>query len=200
MEMIARLRWVIIAFFVLIFLILIGWGLSSIARSIFASDTPENVEQAEEQSAIVRETNVARFTVSGPVVASKEHRSYTVEVNPNVVVITLYSDYGQKELDQKSYKNNEQAYSVFLSALDVAEVTSRISGTNEEDDLLFEGQCSTGRRYIVALDDQLVRWSVSCNSQSGTIAKSNMSTIRRLFNEQVPGIEEILEDTGLYQR
>lgn len=200
MEMIARLRWVIIAFFVLIFLILIGWGLSSIARSIFASDTPENVEQAEEQSAIVRETNVARFTVSGPVVASKEHRSYTVEVNPNVVVITLYSDYGQKELDQKSYKNNEQAYSVFLSALDVAEVTSRISGTNEEDDLLFEGQCSTGRRYIVALDDQLVRWSVSCNSQSGTIAKSNMSTIRRLFNEQVPDIEEILEDTGLYQR
>jgi hypothetical protein len=200
MEMIARLRWVIIAFFVLIFLILIGWGLSSIARSIFASDAPENIQEVEERSALVRETDVARFTVSGPVVASKEHRSYTVEVNPNVVTITLYSDYGQKELDQKSYTNNEQAFSVFLSALDAAEVTSRISGTNEEDDLLFEGQCSSGRRYIVGLDDQLVRWSVSCNSQSGTIAKTNMSTIRRLFNEQAPDAKEMLEDTGLYQR
>src|SRR6056297_711435 len=118
MEMIARLRWIIIAFFVLIFLILVGWGLSSIARSIFSSDAPRNIQAAEEISASVRQSSVARFTTSGPVVASSEHRSYTIEVNPNVVTITLYSDYGQEELDQKSYRNNQEAFDVFLKSLD----------------------------------------------------------------------------------
>jgi hypothetical protein len=149
-------------------------------------------------SAAVQETDVARFTTSGPVVASREQRSYTIEVNPNVVTITLYSDYGQKELDQKSYRNNQEAFDVFLKSLDAAGVSTRISGTNSEDDLLYEGQCATGRRYVVALDSDLVRWSVSCDTVSGTIKKSSMSTIRRLFNNQVPEAREFLEDTNLY--
>ncbi len=199
MEMIARLRWVIIAFFVLIFLILIGWGLSSIARSIFTSDDAQTIEETSAASVEVLEADVAFFTTSGPIVASSEHRSYTIEVNPNTVTATLFSDYGQKELDQISFRNNQQAYDVFISALDNAGVSTRISGTDSDDDLEFEGVCPSGRRYVVALDTDLVRWSVSCDQTSGTIKKTNMSSIRRLFNNQVPDIQEFLEETNLYR-
>ncbi len=126
-------------------MVLVGWGLSSIARNIFNpgdSNSAINTNDDIDVSSVA----VARFTVSGPIVASTEHRSYEVEVNPSVVTITLYSDYGQTELNQKSYKNNQEAFDTFVEALDVANIEKRISGTSEEDDYNYEGECPTGKR------------------------------------------------------
>lgn len=197
MEILSRLRWLIIIFFLLVFLIIVGWGLSTIARNIFApraADTQLNSEAL----ALVEGVNVARLTVSGPVVASSEHRSYTIEVNENVVVLTLYSDYGQTELEQKSYRNNPESFGVFKKSLESLDVTSRIRGTDTEDDLNFEGQCPDGRRYIVALDTSLQRWSTTCQNTTGTMSSLRMSEIRRLFNRQAPDGQDILQGTNLY--
>jgi len=196
MELLSRLRWIVIAFIALLFLILVGWGLSSIARNIF---NPGDSNQAitANDDIDVGSVDVARFLVSGPIVASEEHRSYEVEVNPSVVTITLYSDYGQNEIDQKSYKNNQEAFDTFVEALDVANIDKRISGTSEEDDSNYEGACPTGKRYVYNLDDDFQRWTTSCSSSKGT-AGGNRSTIRRLFNRQAPEAKDMLRGTGLY--
>lgn len=196
MELLSRLRWLIIIFFVVLFLIIIGWGLSTIARNIFSQGNTSE-QRNEETVAVLQDTDVAKFQVSGPVVASSEHRSYTIEVNSNVVVLTLYSDYGQKELDQKSYRNNQQSFDVFIKALESANIASRIRGTNVEDDFLYEGKCPTSRRYIVSLDTDFRRWSTACTRVTGTIDPVRMSEIRRLFNAQAPDAREVLKGTNL---
>jgi hypothetical protein len=197
MEFVSRLRWLIVIFVSLVFLILIGWGLSTIARNIFnggsgGSSVAESMSDIE-----VVQTDVARLTVSGPIVATELQRSYTIEVNAETVTVTLYSDYGQKQLDQKSYINNQEAYDTFLRALEAANVTARIKGTTSDDDAKFEGQCSAGRRYVFSLDDDIRRWATSCNDVKGT-AGGRVATMRRLFNKQAPDARDILDGTGLY--
>ncbi len=199
MEMLSRLRWFIIGFIVLIFLLLVGWGLISIARNIFDGGISGSSSQTSDsaEDILIDTVDVARFSVSGPVVATNEHRSYTIEVNERLVVFTLYSDYGQKQLNRKSFTNNEAAYDEFIEALDKANVLSRRSGTDVEDDINYEGACPSGRRYIIELNDDVTRWSTSCESSRGTFGGS-MKAIRRLFNKQVPEIRDLLDDTGLY--
>lgn len=198
MEMLSRLRWFIIGFFVLIFLLLVGWGLASIARNIFTGGSSSSNQAILNSNDIdISSVSSARFTVSGPIVATDEHRSYVIEVNERLVTITLYSDYGQKQLEKRSYKNNTQAYEEFIAALDKAQVLERRKGTSEENDHDYEGACPTGRRYIVQLDEDITRWTTSCDSARGTMGGS-VRTIRRLFNNQAPDALEILKGTRLY--
>jgi len=197
MEILSKLRWFIGGFILLIVVILLIWGLISIANNIFTSSDDASIEDIANRELL--DVDVAQFTVGGPIVATKEHRSYVVEVNPSVVTMTLYSDYGQKELEQKSYKNNQDAFDSFVEALDNANVLARESGTDEEDDLQYEGACSLGRRYIVTLDDIDTRWTTSCRLEDGTMG-GDASVIRRLFDNQVPDARDILQGTGLYRR
>lgn len=201
MEMLSRLRWFILGFVLLIFLILVGWGLTSIARNIFdgagGSSSSQAIDNADD--ILIDTVDVTRFTVSGPIVATSDHRSYDIEVNERLVTITLYADYGQTQLERQSYANNDAAYQEFLKALDKAEVLERRNGTDTEDDLNYEGACPTGRRYVVELNDDTTRWSTSCDSSRGTMGGS-LRVIRRLFNEQAPDAREILSGTGLYVR
>ena len=197
MEMLSKLRWFIVGFVVLIVVILLGWGLISIARGLFNSSSSGDTALQNSDDIVINSIETARFTVSGPIVATEEHRSYTVEVNDRIVTITLYSDYGQKQIARRSYPNNDAAFQEFMEALDKAEVLQRRSGTDSEDDFDYEGACPTGRRYIIQLNDDVTRWSSSCSNALGT-AGGSVRTIRRLFNEQVPDISDVLKGTRLY--
>jgi hypothetical protein len=196
MELLSRLRWLFIIFFVVLFLILVGWGLSTIARNIFSTGSSGD-QQVEESALLLNDTDTTKLLVSGPVVASSEHRSYTIEVNPNVVILTLYSDYEQKELEQKSYRNNQESFDVFIKALESVNIASRIRGTDTEDDLRYEGECPTSRRYVVTIDSDFQRWSTACSRTPGTIDPARMSSVRRLFNAQAPDAQEVLKGTNL---
>lgn len=198
MELVSRLRWIIIITIALVFLVLVGWGLYSIASNLFNPDRTEETKQVEvanQQTEDVLSASYAQFTADGPIVASQDHRSYKIEVNKNLVTIKLYSGYGTQLLTEKSYTNNVEAYDAFLKSLVNIGVTERREGTDEDQDYEEQGVCPQGRRYIVSIDS-LRRWSASCSSKIGT-AGFSMNAIQSLFERQVPDFRDVTRGTRL---
>ena len=195
MEMISKLRWAIVVLLALLALVFVGWGMSAIARSLFNSTSSDTTtEQVQSIKAV--DVDVVRYTVDGPIVASSDHERYTIEVSRNVVIMRLYSDYGQTVKKEQSYRNNSVAYENFVKSLDTAKVTSRISGTDLEDDEADTGRCPDGRRFIVEIGDDIRRWTTSCEKVKGT-AGGRMTAIGKLFREQVPDFNDLLKGSKL---
>lgn len=199
MEFVSKLRWVIVIVIILIVLAVAGWGLAAIARNLVSSGD-DNTELATDATSLTElsatNANVVRYTTIGPIVSGGEHRSYTIEVSRNVVMMRVYSDYGQKVVAEKSYKNDERAFEYFVEALDKQRASARVKGTTEADDYDEVGACPAGRVHIVEIDDEVRRWRSSCREQKGT-AGGNMSAIRLLFSEQIPDFKELIKDTDL---
>ena len=194
MEFASRMRWILLVIVFLIIVVLIGWGISSVSRNIF-SRSGTNVTTPT-QIADFSGIDVARFMVEGPIVAAEEQRSYTIEVSENVVVMRILSNYGRSVVAERSYQNNTIAYNEFIAALEKERVDARVQGTTTEDDQKEDGACPTGKRYILELNDELRRWSTTCERVRGT-AGVPLSTIRKLFNAQVPDYNELVKGTVL---
>lgn len=197
MEFASKLRWFLVIVTMVIFLILIGWGLYSIARNLFNSNTPSSDSTAiVEEDSSLESTATARYYVDGRIVANSEHNSYSIEVSSGVVTMKVYNSYGQKVIKEKSYQNTQEAYLAFLSALENTGVPDRREGTDTEDDFEEIGVCPTGKRYIIELDNSVRRWSTSCSSKQGT-AGFSMSRVLTLFQRQVPDYSELISGVSL---
>lgn len=195
MELISKLRWVIVVVALLLLLVLTGWGLAAIARSLFA-DKSATGTSSEISSLELQNADVIRYTQEGPIVASSEHRSYTIEVTRNVVVMRLYSDYGKKIINEKSYLNSETAFENLLKGLESENVLARVPRTTEDDDNAEVGVCPEGRRYVVEVGNEVRRWITDCPEAKKT-AGGNMPAIRRLFSKQIPEFRDIIKGTTL---
>ncbi len=195
MELASKMRWVIVVFVVLIVIVFLGWGLSAIARSIFSAGS-DSTQVEETAGPSIDGAASVRYIVDGPIVASKDHRRYEIDISERVVMMRLLSDYGQKVITEKSYQNNAEAYDTFIEALSQARATARVSGTTTEDDYNEQGVCPTGQRYILEVGDIIRRWTASCDRKLGT-AGGKMTTMRNLFIKQVPDFNDIVKDTTL---
>lgn len=198
MEFASRLRWIGIVFAFLLVLVLLGWGMYSIARGIFNSNSDSADVSIVSQDDIysVESAGEVTFQIDGPVVAADEHRSAIITVRPSTVTMTVYKNYGQEAIATKGYLNSNAAYREFLSALAQQDVVSREQGTDEDDDFAEEGVCATGKTYILELDTDIRRWDTSCRKDKGT-AGFNMGAVQSLFKKQVPDYRELLRGTGL---
>lgn len=199
MEFASKLRWILVIVVSVIFLILVCWGLYSIARNTFSPNDEDGTsvsEQEQVDEGSVRSTARAVYTVDGPIVANNEHRSYRIEVTNNSVVMKVYSGYGSSVIAESSYPNTSDSYTAFLSALSNANVTALARGASDQDEFAEIGACATGRKFIVELDSTLRRWSTSCNRVQGN-AGFTMSQVGSLFQRQVPDYSTLVRGTGL---
>lgn len=200
MEFASKLRWVLVIFILLFVLIFVGWGLSAVARSVFNRSSNDAAVVVDEfESSTLEGVSAVRYIVDGPVVASAEHRSYQIEISRNVVSMKLLSDYGQTVLAEKTYKNNSEAFDTFIFSLENANATARYESTDVEDDFADQGVCPDGRRYIIELGEDIRRWTTSCDRTQGTAA-GKMTTMRGLFQKQIPDFKEMIKDTSLNRR
>lgn len=197
MEFASKLRWFLVITAVILFMVLIGWGLFSIAKSLFNSGSSDNSTNTATQSQVidedVRMTSQASYYLSGRVVANSEQRSYQIDVSSNVVTMKIYSSYGQKVIGEKSYKNTPEAYDAFIASLDNLGIDNRVQGTNTEDDYNEIGMCPGGYTYVIELDNNIRRWTTSCRDIPGT-AGFNMNSVKTLFQRQVPDFSELVAD------
>jgi hypothetical protein len=195
MEFASRLRWILVISVMIIVLILVGWGLFTIASNIFRGDQsqPETTSETINQ---VESTAVASYKVEGPVVANEDHRSYTIVVSENVVTMKTFSNYDKTLIAEKNYTNTPAAYESFLSALSNANVTALARNTSTEFSFEDQGVCATGRKFFLELDTSLFRWSTSCSNKQGN-AGFNMAPVSSLFQRQVPDFSDMTRGLGL---
>lgn len=128
---------------------------------------------------------VVRYTIDGQVNAASLHNRIRVTVSKDQVLFEQIQGYEGKLVQTKTYPSDVQAFSTFLRSLQIAGYTN---GNKEFDDD-ERGYCPLGQRYIYeAIDggDTLQRWwSTSCSTEIGSF-KGQASTIRTLFQRQVP--------------
>ena len=180
-----------VGFFVTIFLIILiivlllrGGGTATPApKAINLGDYANNVSSAQ-------------LILDSPIVADQNHREIKLIVSESAITFTEYKGYQQDVIKSQTYPNNPSSYGVFLQAIQKAGFTEGSRDKALQDE---RGYCPGGYRYIYSFangaDDLFRTWSTSCGSQ-GTF-KGQPSTIRQLFQKQVPDYFKLSSDFNI---
>lgn len=182
--------------------VLIGLGLIAIAlilvfrafSSLGGNDQPTDigetvlVQQADKNSEV-------RLTIQGPVVSEQEHRRVVISVTRNEARLQIIHGYQNTVASTSVFTNNEAAYAEFLSALDLLGFTRGDDNEALSDD---RGHCPTGIRYVLqasGTDLNTRYWASTCRDEANSAA--NVSTVRTLFEAQIPNYSELTQDVDL---
>lgn len=136
------------------------------------------------------------MVVRGQIVADETRRAIRITVTQQERAIEILEGYDEAVVSRQTFPNNTDAYKVFLSALNSA------GFTRERETLIKDerGTCPFGRRYVYKLQDgseQVFRaWSTSCRREDGSFG-GNASTVRRLFEKQIPDYQTAIRGVRL---
>ncbi|HJQ07888.1 MAG TPA: hypothetical protein VJ836_00220 [Candidatus Saccharimonadales bacterium] len=143
-----------------------------------------------------RTNTITRLTLDGPIIADQVHQAVRISVGRNQNKIELIQGYQNQVVQEKTYPNNEDAYHVFLRALQLLGYTKGSDDPARADE---RGQCPTGQRYVfeVINDSSSVQrfWSTSCGG--GTFG-GNTNAVRDLYRKQIPDYTQITRGWKVY--
>jgi hypothetical protein len=132
---------------------------------------------------------IAQLTIDGPINADQTHTQVQISVSQAETTFQILTGYQGTIQTSKTFQNNQNSYSAFLQALDVAGFTKG-SSVNIPDK---QGYCPTGDRYTFELmqtgSDIENYWSTSCGGQ-GTYKGNTLDTLS-LFEAQVPNYDDL---------
>lgn len=171
-------------------------ALVSLARAVFFSgdsQTTSKVDVSREALLSTTANRSVRVTVRGAIVADEQFRSYQITISPSSRILTTYTGYLDKQIDQISLPNNIPAYEQFVYALDRANYARGTELTGEKNDT--RGICANGLVYQfdVIQDTTTVKnlWTTTCKSSKGSLS-ADASQLKSLFIEQVPGASTLI--------
>lgn len=174
---------IFIGLIVLVFVIFLTGG----------SGTPKKTPPS--LSTYANTSTVMQLTIDGPVTADQTHREVQVIVGQSETDINIIQGYQGTVLNHVSYPSNENAYNVFLHAIDLAGFTKTRKTSNTDD----TGVCPLGDRYIFQVingaTDLQRTWNTSCGGQ-GTFGGST-SLILTLFKAQIPDYDMLTENLAI---
>lgn len=133
------------------------------------------------------------FSERGPIVARENHYQIDISISRQTRVIKVIRGYEGEVVASKSFSNDQNAFSDFLSALDRAGYTKHRSSSLEDE----QGICPLNSRYVFESDqfDKKFRlWTTSCQERGNF--GGNFEVISRLFRDQIPEREQFLSDTS----
>lgn len=139
------------------------------------------------------------FTTDGMVNADQLHRSIRITVSNSDITLDVLRGYNPQVIRSKTFQNNQEAYTVFLKAINNAGFLAKTDNKKIPDD--EAGQCPLGNRFILALEqdgtDLSRAWTSTCGSNGGT-SKAALGAIQSLFQAQVPGYSTLINDVDLF--
>ncbi len=125
---------------------------------------------------------VMQLTIDGQVNADQNHRQLQISIGSTSSQIDLFQGYQKTLLKISSYPNNQNAYAVFLRALDLQGYKNGVKSPSDD-----RGYCPFGERYIFEIvengQDLQRYWSSSCGIGN---FKGNSGAIISLFKKQIP--------------
>jgi hypothetical protein len=144
-------------------------------------------------------TNAAvSFTQDGIVNADSLHRSIRITVTNSQVTLDVLKGYNPQVIQSNSFENNQEAYAVFLKAINNAGFLAKTKNTKIPND--ETGQCALGNRFILDLsqdgDDLSRTWASTCGSKVGT-STGAVAIIQTLFHYQVPNYQSLVGSVNL---
>lgn len=141
--------------------------------------------------------SVVQFTDDGPITSQQSHQGLRIIVGQYAATIQIYQGYQNNIIQSQTFANNQDAYAVFLKALELENYTK---GNNSPALADARGYCPQGDRYsfqIINGNSQSVQnfWSTSCGGQ-GTFG-GNVSGVIALYQAQIPNYANIANAVSL---
>jgi hypothetical protein len=138
------------------------------------------------------------FTADGIVNADELHRSVRITVSANQMTLDVLQGYNPRVIQSKSFENKQEAYIVFLKAINNAGFLAKTKNTKIPAD--ERGQCALGFRYILDLNqdgqDLSRTWASTCGTKVGT-STGLTTTIQTLFQDQIPNYQTLVNQVNL---
>lgn len=138
------------------------------------------------------------FTTDGIVNGDELHRAIRITISANQRTLDVLQGYNPSVIQSKSFVNNQEAYDVFLRAINNSGFLLKTKNSKAVTD--ERGLCPLGFRYILDLNqdgDDLSRlWASSCGSSVGNSAAA-IPTITELFQNQIPNYDSLVGQVNL---
>lgn len=149
-------------------------------------------------------TATVSFKTEGVINGNEQHRSIRMTVSKDSRTIEILGGYQGSVIKSQVYGNSKEAYKPFLASLELAGFTKE-----KKNPTIFnpEGQCPLGNKYFLSstgipnVPSSL--WSSTCSAGGyggGTMGTfdGTLSTIRTLFQDQIPDYRTITSGVNLY--
>jgi hypothetical protein len=136
------------------------------------------------------------YMTDGHINGDDKHRAIKITVDQFQRKLNILGGYNYNVIEEHTFPNNQQAYEVFLKAINNEGFTlkrSKSSAPKSET-----GQCPLGTRTILELNDSgdsLSRlWTSSCGLTSGTFA-GHASAVQQLFQAQITDYNKLISNS-----
>ncbi|MES2631259.1 MAG: hypothetical protein V4611_04870 [Patescibacteria group bacterium] len=172
----------------------------SLARALFFNDSQTGVitDTTEQSLLSTSDSSSVSMSVRGPIVAQENFHSYTIVISPSSRQITTYNGYLGTVVEQENLGNNTAAYTEFVNALNLANMTAGNQPVNDEGNV--EGVCATGRLSefsILSYGDPVeMLWTSTCGGSQGTL-EANSTQLSNLFINQIPNAQTMIHNVSL---
>ncbi|MBC7943171.1 hypothetical protein H7X68_01585 [Candidatus Saccharibacteria bacterium] len=166
-------------------------ALISVTRAIFFSGDNQSTTQTDvSQDALISTAadREVRMTVRGAIVANEDFHSYLIAITPSSRVLSAYTGYMDKNVDQQvGLGNNIPAYEELVYALSRANLVKGTELTDDQNDT--RGICATGLlyRFEILKNNRPVKnlWTSTCKGSKGSLDAS-VDQLKALFIAQIP--------------
>lgn len=136
------------------------------------------------------------ITIRGEVKGDEERQGIRITVSDQERVLEILRGYNETIENRHRFENNDNAFTNFLSALDIAGFSIERPTVIKDD----SGVCPLGKRYDYKLQDgtnEVFRlWDTSCGGKIGSFA-GNGNLVRRLFANQIPDYKTLTRPVEL---
>jgi hypothetical protein len=180
-----------IAAVVVVVLLVVG-----LFRSFNSDETGNPVTSTYDLSDKTSVDTVARYTISGPIVADENYKQARITISKNTRTIEVLKGYAGKVEKTATLPNTEAAYTAFLSALRAAQFGSKREGVSTDPSTV----CVTGNKFFyelaLASEKKVDSWTSNCTFKDGTFAGNPQGTAQ-LFQAQIPNYREITNGVNL---
>jgi hypothetical protein len=135
------------------------------------------------------------FTTDGIINGDEMHRQIRITVSNTQRTLDVLQGYNGQVIMSKNFENNQEAYLVFLKAINYSGFVAKNKKKVGSDE---RGVCALGYRYVFDLDgdegDLSRLWTTSCGigNWGGSLA-----TVQALFKDQIPNYASLTEDVNL---
>lgn len=138
------------------------------------------------------------MTIDGPINGDDVHRQIKVTVGADSRELDIIQGYSGNIIQSNPQYNSQDAYSAFLSALNLSGFTLQRKGASTS--LSSAGQCALGQRFTFTLeqDGNVISnlWTTSCGSNTGNFGGIS-STVQQLFEAQITNYDTLVENVNM---
>jgi hypothetical protein len=167
-----------------------------IIKAFSGGGGPANTPTQIDLNSYASTSAVMQMTIDGPVNADKTHNQIRVTVGRDETTLQILKGYQGSVVSTKTFANNQDSYTQFLHALNVAGFTKGNTDPSVRDE---RGYCPTGERFIfeaISGGQDVMRWWKTSCSEGNFRGKSDV--VRALFKAQVPDYNLLTVKAQLY--